>query len=109
MGIKTGIATMVKALEDLNIIELKTELRIRQLDTKGKLERAVRCLRSPYVENENKSVSEGRVGEILNYDESVDLQKSLIPEVRIEPFGGIIRDHTGIDEAMEMVCQGLCR
>ena len=61
----------------------------------------------PNVENKNKSVSEGRVGEVLNCDEPVDLQKLLIP-VRIEPFGGTTRDHPGIDEAMEMVCQGLC-
>ena len=40
-------------------------------------------------------MSEGRVGEILNCDESVDLQKSLTPEIQIKPFGWTKRDGDG--------------
>ena len=54
-----------------------------------------------------ESADGSRESEILDGGEAVDHPKSLIPEVRIEPFGWTIGDHPGVDEAMEMICQGL--
>ena len=48
---------------------------------------------------------------IFDSYEPVDHPKSLIPEVleTIEPFSGTTGDHPGVDEAMEMICQGFCQ
>ena len=55
-----------------------------------------------------ESADTSRESKILDSYEPVDHSKSLIAEVLIEPFGGTIGDHSGVDEAMEMICQGLC-
>ena len=45
--------------------------------------------------------------EILDGCEAMDCSKSLMPEVRIKPFGGTIEDHPGVDEAVKMLYQVL--
>ena len=54
-----------------------------------------------------ESADGNRESEIIDDCEAMDCSKSLTPEVQIEPFGGTIEDHLGVDEAMEMICQEL--
>ena len=54
-----------------------------------------------------ESADGNRESEILDGREAMDCSKSLMPEVRIEPFGGTMEDHPGVDEAVKMICQVL--
>ena len=62
----------------------------------------------PEIVDKTESVVMIRESEILNCDESVDLQKSPTPEVWIERFDRTARDHTGVNEAMELVYKEFC-
>ena len=61
----------------------------------------------PEIVDRAESADGNRESENLDGCEAMDCSKSLTPEVRIEPFGGTVEDHPGVDEAMEMISQVL--